>query len=197
MFAFIPSILTSLRPAPNAFKNALALSLTKPSVLLMAWFLMSVATFSHILLSSAFKQFKHFFALSLLITFSLNAFSVDDPQQLNKEALNKEAYLDLVATFLPSWSVLPELVEPRAVRAAPATSLSIVIASNRRSESNDSRRTTINLGIGHRLLVEDDMAIVGINVFTDYETKSRHRRLSLGLEYQRTNFSANINTKCI
>jgi uncharacterized UPF0146 family protein len=56
-----------------------------------------------------------------------------------------------------------------------------------------SRRTTINLGIGHRLLVEDDMAIVGINVFTDYETKSRHRRLSLGLEYQRTNFSANIN----
>jgi hypothetical protein len=36
------------------------------------------------------------------------------------------------------------------------------------------------------------MAIVGINVFTDYETKSRHRRLSLGLEYQRTNFSANI-----
>jgi hypothetical protein len=96
----------------NAFKNALALSLTKPSVLLMAWFLMSVAT------------------------------------------------------FLPSWSVLPELVEPRAVRAAPAS---------------------------HRLLVEDDMAIVGINVFTDYETKSRHRRLSLGLEYQRTNFSANIN----
>ena len=61
---------------------------------------MSNITKSHILLSSAFKQFKHFFALSLLITFSLNAFSVDDPQQLNKEALNKEefnkeAYLDL------------------------------------------------------------------------------------------------------
>jgi hypothetical protein len=30
--------------------------------------------------------------LSLLITFSLNAFSVDDPQQLNKEALNKEEF---------------------------------------------------------------------------------------------------------
>ncbi|CAC9475385.1 hypothetical protein BSPLISOX_3217 [uncultured Gammaproteobacteria bacterium] len=67
------------------------------------------------------------------------------------------------------------------------------IASNKRHKSSDNRRTTINLGIGHRLLVEDDMAIVGINVFTDYETKSRHRRLSLGLEYQRTNFSANIN----
>jgi hypothetical protein len=29
---------------------------------------------------------------------------------------------------LPSWSVLSELVEPRAVRVAPATSLSIVVA---------------------------------------------------------------------
>jgi hypothetical protein len=37
------------------------------------------------------------------------------------------------------------------------------------------------------------MAIAGINFFTDYETKSSHKRLSLGLEYQRANFSANIN----
>jgi hypothetical protein len=57
----------------------------------------------------------------------------------------------------------------------------------------NSRRIAINLGIGHRLLVEDDMAIVGVNFFTDYETKSSHKRLSLGLEYQRANFSANIN----
>jgi hypothetical protein len=37
-------------------------------------------------LSSVFNQFKHFLALSLLITFSFNAFSVDDSQQFNKEA---------------------------------------------------------------------------------------------------------------
>jgi hypothetical protein len=65
----------------------------------------------------------------------------------------------LVVTLLPSWSVL----------------------------SGNGRRATINLGIGHRLLVEDDMAIVGVNFFTDYETKSSHKRLSLGLEYQRAN----------
>jgi hypothetical protein len=34
----------------------------------------------------------------------------------------------LVVTLLPSWSVSSELVEPRAVRVAPATSLSIVVA---------------------------------------------------------------------
>jgi hypothetical protein len=44
------------------------------------------------------------------------------------------------------------------------------IASGKSSKSNkgggrdsNSRRTAINLGIGHRLLVEDDMAIVGVN----------------------------------
>ena len=37
------------------------------------------------------------------------------------------------------------------------------------------------------------MAIAGINFFTDYEAKSSHKRLSLGLEYQRANFSVNIN----
>ncbi len=31
--------------SPNAFKNVLALLFTKPSVLLMDWFLISVATF--------------------------------------------------------------------------------------------------------------------------------------------------------
>ena len=73
-FELSPPILTSLRPAPNAFKNVLALLFTKPSVLLMALFLMSVAT------------------------------------------------------FLPSWLVLSELVEPRAARVVPETSLSKVVS---------------------------------------------------------------------
>jgi hypothetical protein len=60
-------------------------------------------------------------------------------------------------------------------------------------ENQGNRRETINLGIGHRILVEDDMAIAGINLFHDYETKSAHKRLSLGLEYQRTNFGASVN----
>lgn len=51
-----------------------------------------------------------------------------------------------------------------------------------------------NIGIGHRILIEDDMVIAGINVFHDYKTKSRHKRLSLGLEYQRTNFGVSVNT---
>jgi uncharacterized protein (TIGR02145 family) len=60
-------------------------------------------------------------------------------------------------------------------------------------DNQGNRRKTINLGIGHRILVENDRAIAGINLFHDYETKSAHERLSLGLEYQRTNFGASVN----
>jgi hypothetical protein len=35
---------------------------------------------------SGVNKLKHFLVLSLLVTFSLNAFSIDNPQQSNKEA---------------------------------------------------------------------------------------------------------------
>ena len=47
-------------------------------------------------LASGLNKFKHFLALSLLITLSFNALAVDDnSEQPNKEELNKEACLDL------------------------------------------------------------------------------------------------------
>ncbi|SHN89438.1 inverse autotransporter beta domain-containing protein [bacterium endosymbiont of Bathymodiolus sp. 5 South] len=224
-------------------------------------------------LSSVFNQFKHFLALSLLITFSFNAFSVDDSQQFNKEA-----YLDLSKPYQQNnpqptpkkdnqaTTILKEVagatrtalgstnsdntdqlgnkvttsiknqavnktegllnnsvneflnafgagrsevsiggistkklnyslktIQPLSELNANSKELTFIQAGIASGDSGNGRRATINLGIGHRLLVEDDMAIAGINVFTDYQTKSSHKRLSLGLEYQRANFSANIN----
>ncbi|VVH63935.1 hypothetical protein BSPWISOX_2626 [uncultured Gammaproteobacteria bacterium] len=227
--------------------------------------------------SSVFNQFKHFLALSLLITFSFNAFSVDDSQQFNKEAyldlskpykqknpqsatkkdnqattilkevagtartalgstnsgntdqlgnkitkgvsnqlknkaINKtEGFVNNKAnTFLNAFGAgrsevsigglsskklnySLRTIQPISELDANSKALTFIQASIASGKSIDSRRTTVNLGIGHRLLVEDDMAIAGINVFTDYESKSSHKRLSLGLEYQRANFSVNIN----
>jgi hypothetical protein len=57
--------------------------------------------------------------------------------------------------------------------------LTFVQASIASGKSIDSRRITVNLGVGHRLLVENDMTIAGINVFTDYESKSKHKRISV------------------
>ena len=224
-----------------------------------------------------FNQFKHFLALSLLITFSFNAFSVDDSQQFNKEAyldlskpykqknpqsatkkdnqattilkevagtartalgstnsgntdqlgnkitkgvsnqlknkaINKtEGFVNNKAnTFLNAFGAgrsevsigglsskklnySLRTIQPISELDANSKALTFIQASIASGKSIDSRRTTVNLGVGHRLLVEDDMAIAGINVFTDYESKSSHKRLSLGLEYQRANFSVNIN----
>jgi hypothetical protein len=46
--------------------------------------------------------------------------------------------------------------------------LAFIQAGIASGNSGNGRRSTINFGIGHRLLVEDDMAIAGINFFTDY-----------------------------
>ena len=84
-------------------------------------------------------------------------------------------------------------IQPISELDTNSKALTFIQAGIASGKSIDSRRITVNLGVGHRLLVENDMAIAGINVFTDYESKSKHKRLSLGLEYQRANFSANIN----
>jgi len=54
-------------------------------------------------------------------------------------------------------------------------------------------KTTINVGVGHRVLTENDKSIVGINMFHDREIESGHKRLSAGLEYKHSNFGININ----
>ena len=43
-------------------------------------------------------------------------------------------------------------------------------------------RTTLNLGIGHRLMSEDRRWMTGFNAFYDHEFPDNHQRASLGLE---------------
>jgi hypothetical protein len=57
---------------------------------------MKHTTKSHVTLSS---MSKHFFALSLLVAFSFNAFSVDNSQQTNKEAYIKNFGHYIIAQF--------------------------------------------------------------------------------------------------
>ncbi|CAC9602887.1 hypothetical protein [uncultured Gammaproteobacteria bacterium] len=224
-------------------------------------------------LLSAFNQLKHFLALSLLVAFSFNAFSIDNPQQSNKEAyldlskpyqqnnpqsttkkdnqatiilkevagaartalgstnsdntdqlgnkvttsiknqaINKtegllnnsvneflnafgagrsEVSISGISTKKLNYSL--KTIQPLSELNTNSKELTFIQTGIASGNGGNGRRATINLGIGHRLLVEDDMTIAGINFFTDYETKSSQKRLSLGLEYQRANFSANIN----
>jgi hypothetical protein len=60
-------------------------------------------------------------------------------------------------------------------------------------KNHGQKRPTVNLGIGKRWLSDDKAQITGINLFYDYETKSKHSRASLGAEYKRSAFEANAN----
>ncbi|MEJ6811427.1 MAG: inverse autotransporter beta domain-containing protein, partial [Oceanospirillaceae bacterium] len=91
----------------------------------------------------------------------------------------------------------PELsiktIQPLNDLADDSTQLTFTQAQVSSGENHGEPRTTVNLGIGQRYLQEDGQSIVGVNLFTDYEIESKHSRASLGVEYQRANFSANVN----
>jgi uncharacterized protein (TIGR02145 family) len=91
----------------------------------------------------------------------------------------------------PGFSI--KTIQPLTTLNKDSKSLIYAQGSIASDENNDDRRTTINLAVGKRILIEDNKAIFGANIFIDYETKSDHQRASLGLEYQRANFSANVN----
>ncbi len=60
--------------------------------------------------------------------------------------------------------------------------------------ANGDERHLLNLGFGLRSLANNNNAIIGANVFYDYEFDEGHSRASLGVEYLTSNFqlSANI-----
>lgn len=54
-------------------------------------------------------------------------------------------------------------------------------------------RSTLNVGIGRRILTADEKAIYGLNAFLDYAPKYGHQRASLGLEIRSAAFELNAN----
>ena len=53
---------------------------------------------------------------------------------------------------------------------------------NQTSIVNFDSRRTFNIGLGARHITDDETLILGANAFYDYETKSGHKRSSLGFE---------------
>jgi len=91
----------------------------------------------------------------------------------------------------PSISI--DTIQPISEFNSSVKELSFIQGTLSSGESEGSRVNTINLGLGQRYLVEDEYAIAGVNIFTDYESGSKHKRASLGLEYQRSNFGITAN----
>ncbi|VVH63002.1 hypothetical protein BSPWISOX_1910 [uncultured Gammaproteobacteria bacterium] len=84
-------------------------------------------------------------------------------------------------------------IQPLTPLNDDSTELTFVQAQLNSGENFGERKSTLNLGVGYRQLLEQGQSIAGINLFTDYESKSKHKRGSVGLEYQRANFNLNVN----
>lgn len=165
-----------------------------------------------------FNKLKTVFVF-LLLSLSLNTTAIDSDQaveQVKSQLTNKaisttETYINQRANeFInnfgkgrtsigikgiesdkPSYSI--DTIQPISAFTPDVQELTYIQGSLFSGENEGNRRNTLNLGLGQRYLVEDERAIVGVNVFVDYEGSSKHKRASLGLEYQRSNFSATAN----
>jgi len=164
------------------------------------------------------SKLKHFFIFSAL-TLSLNTTAIDANQaveqiksQLTSKAIGTtESYINTQANeFInnfgkgrtsitikgiesdkPSYSI--DTIQPISEFDSGIKALTYIQGSVFNAENEGERRNILNLGLGQRYLIEDERAIAGINLFVDYEGSSKHKRASLGLEYQRSNFSATAN----
>ena len=169
-------------------------------------------------LSSALNQFKQLSILALL-SLSFNASALNAEQagdQVTSKVINKvinttEGFINDKANELannfgkgrtsisikgidskkPSYSI--HTIQPLTEFNSSVKELTFIQGTLSSNENEGSRRNTINLGLGQRYLVEDEYAIAGVNIFTDYESGSKHKRASLGLEYQRSNFGITAN----
>ena len=65
--------------------------------------------------------------------------------------------------------------------------------SNHEPFANGDERTILNAGIGFRTLVNNNNAILGANLFHDYEFDEEHQRGSLGIEYLANSFQLYAN----
>lgn len=120
-------------------------------------------------------------------------------QQLNTQANQwlkhfGEGHSRLVIEDIETQKVRYSLdsIQPLESLEPNMTQLNYVQGSVFSAYHQGERRSTLNLGIGQRLL-EAGQSIAGINLFVDYETRSKHQRASLGLEYQRSNFQLSTN----
>ncbi len=59
--------------------------------------------------------------------------------------------------------------------------------------ANGDERTLLNAGVGFRTLVNNNNAILGANLFHDYEFDEGHQRGSIGIEYLANNFKLYAN----
>jgi adhesin/invasin len=104
---------------------------------------------------------------------------------LNKNLDNTEVTITSTERNKPNFEILT--VQPLAEQEDNITFFQgSVIAS-------DGDRETVNLGLGHRIFLNNDLTMIGINSFYDHELDYDHKRTSLGAELRTSAYEFNTN----
>jgi hypothetical protein len=123
-----------------------------------------------------------------------NADSTDDTGEIDNADNDKVAgktNISITISNNPTFSI--KTIQPLTNLTNDSTSLTFMQAQLNSGEVDGEFSNNFNVGVGQRFLFGNKKSIVGVNLFNDYELESSHHRISLGLEYQRANFSANFN----
>ena len=90
-------------------------------------------------------------------------------------------------------AVRPILKNPYEVLSNDHLYFTQLRLSNHEPFANGDERTLLNAGLGFRTLVNNNNAILGANIFHDYEFDEGHQRASVGVEYLANNFQLYAN----
>jgi uncharacterized protein (TIGR02145 family) len=120
-----------------------------------------------------------------------NTDSISKINNSDNDSIGGKTNISITISNNPTFSI--KTILPVTTLTNNSTALTFVQAQLNSSDSDDELRNDFNIGIGQRFLFGDKQSIIGINLFNDYEVESEHHRISLGLEYQRANFTANFN----
>jgi len=105
---------------------------------------------------------------------------------INKNLDNTEVTITSTERNKPSFEIIT--VQPLAEQE---NNITFFQGSAIRS---DGDRETVNLGLGHRIFLNDDLTMLGINGFYDHELDYDHKRTSIGAELRTSAYEFNTNS---
>tara|TARA_B100001029_G_C15060381_1_gene457906 strand:+ start:2415 stop:3338 length:924 start_codon:yes stop_codon:yes gene_type:complete len=157
---------------------------------------------------------KIFKFLPLLICFSLTA-NADTIENIIDNQINKglNSLGEVVTNLIPgegdteitfsnqeNYDLLYSILAVRPIALNPYPGLdnehlyfTQLRLANHEPYANGDQRILINAGLGFRTLVNNNNAILGINLFYDHELEQEHQRASIGIEYLASNFQLYYN----
>ena len=140
-----------------------------------------------------------FKSIFIIIFFSVNSYANDISEYISN-LIPGEGDTEVTISEQDNYDIKFSILAVRPIAKNPYQGLNSehlyftqLRLGNHEPFANGDERTILNAGIGFRTLVNNNNAILGANLFHDYEFDEGHQRGSLGIEYLANNFQLYAN----